>query len=58
MVGASPAALSRMPVDLADLNAVNARALGSLPFARAFAAYGRTKTGLPESMQGSQATTP
>jgi NAD(P)-dependent dehydrogenase (short-subunit alcohol dehydrogenase family) len=43
VVGASPAALARVPVDLADLNAKNARALGPLPFARAFAAYGRTK---------------
>ena len=43
IVGASPAALARVPVDLADLNARNARALGPLPFARAFAAYGRTK---------------
>jgi NAD(P)-dependent dehydrogenase (short-subunit alcohol dehydrogenase family) len=43
VVGASPAALARVPVDLADLNARNARALGPLPFARAFAAYGRTK---------------
>jgi NAD(P)-dependent dehydrogenase (short-subunit alcohol dehydrogenase family) len=43
VVGASPAALARVPADLADLNARNARALGPLPFARAFAAYGRTK---------------
>jgi len=43
VVGASPAALARVPVDLADLNAKNARTLGPLPFARAFAAYGRTK---------------
>ncbi|MVU80113.1 SDR family NAD(P)-dependent oxidoreductase [Nocardia sp. ET3-3] len=43
VVGASPAALRRVPVDLDDLSFENARALGFPPSFRPFVAYGRTK---------------
>jgi NAD(P)-dependent dehydrogenase (short-subunit alcohol dehydrogenase family) len=43
VVGASPRALARAPVDLADLNCETRRGLGPLPSFRPFAAYGRTK---------------
>ncbi|MFI0480293.1 SDR family NAD(P)-dependent oxidoreductase [Actinomadura sp. 9N215] len=43
VVGASPRALARTPVDLDDLNLQNGRGLGPIPSFRPFAAYGRTK---------------
>jgi NAD(P)-dependent dehydrogenase (short-subunit alcohol dehydrogenase family) len=43
VVGASPKALARVPVDLGDLNCEIGRGLGSSPSFRPFAAYGRTK---------------
>ncbi|MGI8333825.1 SDR family NAD(P)-dependent oxidoreductase [Actinomadura scrupuli] len=43
VVGASPRALARVPVDLADLDCRTGRGLGPLPSFRPFTAYGRTK---------------
>ncbi|GAA1697107.1 SDR family oxidoreductase [Fodinicola feengrottensis] len=43
VVGASPTALARTPVNLDDLDCHTGRGLGPLPSARPFAAYGRTK---------------
>jgi NAD(P)-dependent dehydrogenase (short-subunit alcohol dehydrogenase family) len=43
VVGASPGALRRVPVDLDDLGFETGRGLGPLPSFRPFAAYGRTK---------------
>jgi NAD(P)-dependent dehydrogenase (short-subunit alcohol dehydrogenase family) len=43
VVGASPRALARVPVDLTDLNCRTGRGLGPLPSFRPFTAYGRTK---------------
>ncbi|MCI2420876.1 SDR family NAD(P)-dependent oxidoreductase [Saccharopolyspora sp. K220] len=43
VVGASPRGLTRVPVDLADLNYQTGHGLGPLPSFRPFAAYGRTK---------------
>lgn len=43
VVGASPTALRRVPVDLDDLGFEHARALGFPPSFRPFVAYGRTK---------------
>ncbi len=43
VVGASPSALARVPVDLDDLQSETGRGLGFLPSLRPFAAYGRTK---------------
>ncbi|MFE3262005.1 SDR family NAD(P)-dependent oxidoreductase [Nocardia sp. NPDC059091] len=43
VVGASPKALRRVPVDLDDLGFENARGLGFPPSFRPFVAYGRTK---------------
>src|SRR6266540_2339756 len=43
VVGASPNALRRVPVDLDDLGFENERGLGPVPSFRPFAAYGRTK---------------
>jgi NAD(P)-dependent dehydrogenase (short-subunit alcohol dehydrogenase family) len=43
VVGASPRALARVPVDLGDLQCRTGRGLPPLPSFRPFAAYGRTK---------------
>jgi NAD(P)-dependent dehydrogenase (short-subunit alcohol dehydrogenase family) len=43
VVGASPGALRRAPVDLDDLGFETGRGLGPLPSFRPFAAYGQTK---------------
>lgn len=43
VVGASPSALKRVPVDLDDLTFESQPALGPLPSVRPFVAYGRTK---------------
>lgn len=43
VVGASPRGLTRVPVDLTDLNCQTGRGLGPLPSFRPFVAYSRTK---------------
>ena len=43
VVGASPRALTRVPVDLDELDSRAGRGLGAIPSVRPFAAYGRTK---------------
>ncbi|HEY0692400.1 MAG TPA: SDR family NAD(P)-dependent oxidoreductase [Kribbella sp.] len=43
VVGASPRALSRVPVDLDELDSRSGEGLSRIPSARPFAAYGRTK---------------
>jgi NAD(P)-dependent dehydrogenase (short-subunit alcohol dehydrogenase family) len=43
VVGAQPAGLARIPVDLDDLGFTDERRLGRIPSLRPFAAYGQTK---------------
>lgn len=63
VVGASPNALRRVPVDLDDLGFENERGLGPVPSFRPFAAYGRTKNmnvmfvyGLARRLEGTNVT--
>ncbi len=63
VVGASPNALRRVPVDLDDLGFENERGLGPVPSFRPFAAYGRTKNmnvmfvyGLARRLEGTNIT--
>ncbi len=63
IVGAAPAALARVPVDLDDLGCETGRGLGLLPSFRPFVAYGRTKNmnamfvyGLARRLEGTRIT--
>jgi NAD(P)-dependent dehydrogenase (short-subunit alcohol dehydrogenase family) len=63
VVGASPGALARVPVDLGDLCFGTGRGLGFLPSFRPFVAYGRTKNmnamfvyGLARRLEGTRIT--
>lgn len=63
VVGASPAALARVPVHLDDLSCQDGRGLGPVPSFRPFVAYGRTKNmntmfvyALARRLQGSRIT--
>lgn len=63
VVGASPAALARVPVRLDDLSSQAGRGLGPVPSFRPFVAYGRTKNmntmfiyALARRLQGSRIT--
>jgi NAD(P)-dependent dehydrogenase (short-subunit alcohol dehydrogenase family) len=63
VVGASPSALARVPVDLDDLGCASGRGLGPLPSLRPFTCYGRTKNmnamfvyGLARRLEGTRIT--